>query len=538
MHNNLATGNKVCELAGYSQKIRSWGNSYNTPENNYVIQWHEDSGQFITKSAKGRNNKLIGLTCAAECFIPPACSDGIDNDLDGLVDLDDPGCYNENDDSEEEHDIDCEEEEVCNLLDDNHNGEVDENNGDCLDSQICTEGECVDIVCSQNSDCGVDDFFGDSFCAENNVNRNFLTNICIFPKTSVSFCSQETIIKELEQCGDKTCGDGECVDGGEECVDNDNDSYDTCDNDTPKDCNDNDSNVNPGAMEVCDGIDNDCDGRTDEGCGGDSLPPAVDLISPLNDSIFFNRQDIEFLFNVVEENEILECGVNVSDIEFIITEDISKDSINSKIINIGTGNYTAFVFCIDDSNNIGESQVIDFEIKDEGDCDNDNEAPSKITNLEVDKKSDDYIKWEWDNPSDLDFSKNIIFIDGEKVLETSNNYYKADDLEEDTRYKITIHTKDLCGNINDTNVSDTEKTKDDSRGGYFERDIYPEDIIFQDVSLIGRAIEKTQEEIKITIKTDDEILVDQYCNWLFWVLVIIFIILLILLVVFIVRSVA
>lgn len=92
-----------------------------------------------------------------------------------------------------------------------------------------------------------------------------------------------------------------------------------------------------------------------------------------------------------------------------------------------------------------------------------NDTISSISNLRVHSKSYNYIKWIWDNPSEESFYKNIIYLDGVNVINTSNNYYKALNLKEDTSYKITVHTLDIYGRINDTDVSNIARTKDKSR---------------------------------------------------------------------------
>ncbi|MBR9706141.1 hypothetical protein GOV14_03845 [Candidatus Pacearchaeota archaeon] len=109
-----------------------------------------------------------------------------------------------------------------------------------------------------------------------------------------------------------------------------------------------------------------------------------------------------------------------------------------------------------EENNIFEFM---FTVYDSNNDNNDTTPPGSITNLHVYDKSYDWIEWVWDNPTDLDFYQNIIFIDGSEVHRTSNNYYKAIDLNEDTRYTITVHTMDLTGNINDFDVSNTARTK-------------------------------------------------------------------------------
>ncbi|MBR9703884.1 hypothetical protein GOV12_00595 [Candidatus Pacearchaeota archaeon] len=106
LRNDITTGNKVCELAGYSNWIKSRQNSYTTCYNNNVIYWNGIS--FVKVSSCGYNNrKLISLTCDLGCQDPPQCSNSIDDDNDGLIDMADPGCESPNDDNERSHDPDC-----------------------------------------------------------------------------------------------------------------------------------------------------------------------------------------------------------------------------------------------------------------------------------------------------------------------------------------------------------------------------------------------------------------------------------------------
>ncbi len=84
--------------------------------------------------------------------------------------------------------------------------------------------------------------------------------------------------------------------------------------------------------------------------------------------------------------------------------------------------------------------------------------PNSVTNLADKSSGYTWIYWNWTNPSDTDFSQSIVFIGGINVLNTSNNYYNATGLSEDTSYTINIHTKDINGNINDNNVTDDAST--------------------------------------------------------------------------------
>jgi len=101
--------------------------------------------------------------------------------------------------------------ERCNGIDDNCDGVIDENNGDCSENQMCINGQCVNIRCSKNSDCGSDGFVGDPFCQDKSVYQNFITFKCNNPGTSGSYCSNssEARLKQICVIG---CEDGQCID--------------------------------------------------------------------------------------------------------------------------------------------------------------------------------------------------------------------------------------------------------------------------------------------------------------------------------------
>jgi hypothetical protein len=115
-------------------------------------------------------------------------------------------------------------EEICDGIDNNCNGEVDEN------------------VVRQ---CGVTDVGECEFGIETCSSGVWINCTAVFPTT-------------------ETCNflDDNCDGAVDEDFDLDLDTYTTCNGD----CDDSDPAINPGASETCDGVDNNCDGVTDEGC--------------------------------------------------------------------------------------------------------------------------------------------------------------------------------------------------------------------------------------------------------------------------------
>jgi hypothetical protein len=77
---------------------------------------------------------------------------------------------------------------------------------------ICVDGECYDVECSTNSDCGVDYFVQNTqSCFEDNVYMTFIQNSCVNPGTLNSSCVVNNLSELYEQC-DAFCEDGSCYD--------------------------------------------------------------------------------------------------------------------------------------------------------------------------------------------------------------------------------------------------------------------------------------------------------------------------------------
>ena len=86
-------------------------------------------------------------------------------------------------------------------------------NKTCGLNQTCSGGSCLNgpnITCSTNSNCGTNKFLNSTFCVNNTVRDYFLSYSCNNPGTPSSFCSNDTTITSLINCGNKTCISGSC----------------------------------------------------------------------------------------------------------------------------------------------------------------------------------------------------------------------------------------------------------------------------------------------------------------------------------------
>lgn len=93
----------------------------------------------------------------------------------------------------------------------------------------------------------------------------------------------------------------------------------------------------------------------------------------------------------------------------------------------------------------------------------DTTPPDSITNLHVASFGKDYILWQWNDPGTPDFDHVDTYING--VLKTSVpkgvGQYNATGLTPYTIYKISTHTVDANGNVNQTWKNSTKRTAAD-----------------------------------------------------------------------------
>jgi len=198
----------------------------------------------------------------------PACTDGIDNDCDGLIDAagGDPDClWCWDHDGDGHH---GNPHPGCNYLgpldcDDDSSDDIPGNPGSFAvniypgASEICGDG--IDQDCDgSDSVCMCTDADGDGFSLDNGT-------CTAGPPWDCDDTDGTINPGAVEICGDGIDQDCDTIDPPCPCTDNDGDGFNFaapgCE---PFDCDDNDINNFPGNVEDCsDGTDNDCDGLVD-----------------------------------------------------------------------------------------------------------------------------------------------------------------------------------------------------------------------------------------------------------------------------------
>lgn len=84
--------------------------------------------------------------------------------------------------------------------------------------------------------------------------------------------------------------------------------------------------------------------------------------------------------------------------------------------------------------------------------------PLSITNL-TSASAPTWINFTWNNPADTDFNYTEIYLDGIFQTIISEEHFNATGLQPDTDYTISTRTVDIYGNVNQTWVNLTAKTK-------------------------------------------------------------------------------
>ncbi|HLC96339.1 MAG TPA: PKD domain-containing protein [Candidatus Nanoarchaeia archaeon] len=148
----------------------------------------------------------------------PQCSDSEDNDGDGLVDLDDPGCNDADDDDESNGTSQCQD-----GIDNDYDSYID-----YPDDLGCTSPQDNDesdgpITCSTDNECGSE--VVQSYCSAGNFITETTKPVCLNAGTEHSYCDK-AVDSEIDYC-DNICDNSlgcdytECSDG----VDNDGDNH-------------------------------------------------------------------------------------------------------------------------------------------------------------------------------------------------------------------------------------------------------------------------------------------------------------------------
>jgi hypothetical protein len=96
-------------------------------------------------------------------------------------------------------------------------------------SDVCVLGECKDIACYSDSECGLTGFIGEPFCFFNSIFKNYQTSKCIAAGLPSSLCSITSTNQSTFEC-QYACTGGACIrcDSDEDCDDNDLNTEDKC----------------------------------------------------------------------------------------------------------------------------------------------------------------------------------------------------------------------------------------------------------------------------------------------------------------------
>jgi len=273
--NNL-TMTKVCNIFGYSSYTsfdntapdgrRIWTNGGDTMYNWTGSNWNRTDHQCSYRNPNGWS-WIASVTCSSRM---PQCSNGFDDDGDGDIDMNDSGCDNPNDDSEQfPHDPDCsgpdddEHTPQCSDgIDNDGDGAIDDDDFSCSnsddDDESDPESACQDG--SDNDNDGQTDYPRDPGCEDNqdDSERDPNGNEC---DNGIDDDSDGDIDYPYdtgcEDAFDDTEQNPQCSDD----IDNDGDGQ----ADYPRDpgCSSEDDDDETTGLECDDGVDNDGDGEID-----------------------------------------------------------------------------------------------------------------------------------------------------------------------------------------------------------------------------------------------------------------------------------
>ncbi|MEK6899027.1 MAG: fibronectin type III domain-containing protein [Nanoarchaeota archaeon] len=198
---------------------------------------------------------------------------------------------------------------------------------------------------------------------------------------------------------------------------------------------------------------------------GDTTPPIITGITTNPSSPFINKgsqQNVLVSFTSNEYPISVSFQILNSQGNIVITRGPfslpSSASLPLTLVipaDLPIGIYTIRMSASDNSGNSAQYTAGQFTVTDIT-------PPVTITNLQALNITANSITWTWINPTTPDFSKVIIYLNGQNIVNTSSTSYTATNLQSDRSYTITINTQDIVGNINTTPVSNTARTLSDN----------------------------------------------------------------------------
>ncbi|RLI96352.1 MAG: hypothetical protein DRP00_05425, partial [Candidatus Aenigmatarchaeota archaeon] len=160
-----------------------------------------------------------------ECYTDADCNDSDDFTTDTCVNPATPESYCEHEPIECLQDTDCDDDYSTDNYCINNDVYYDFHNFSCVQglceeevslepveecADLCIDGQCKEIICSSNPECGTDGFTGQRYCQNENIYEDFISYTCENPATILSFCSNSTLPILIDYC-EGTCISGECI---------------------------------------------------------------------------------------------------------------------------------------------------------------------------------------------------------------------------------------------------------------------------------------------------------------------------------------
>lgn len=182
----------------------------------------------------------------------------------------------------------------------------------------------------------------------------------------------------------------------------------------------------------------------------DRIDPVINLLN-VTPADVNQTENVTIIVNATDDINISAVWMDLNGANYTLERngDIFTIAYDTTLASVGQNNLT--IYANDSSDNKAVSQNGTFNVEN-------SLPPASVTLLENISSGAFYIFWNWSIPTDVDFESSIIYFNGSNIVNTTNNFFNATGLNPATTYTITVHTKDIAGNVNDSDVNSTIST--------------------------------------------------------------------------------